>query len=106
MDEALVQQMLDELLSSLEPLEARSVALLQFIKARGIATDEELAPFLEQAGNTSNVRWRAMRMRMAALLSSAMKPSEQPVETVVTKEASGSPRQSKSKKESAENSDS
>jgi hypothetical protein len=76
MDEAIVKQIFDELLSSLEPLEARSAALLQFVKDKGIATEEELAPYLEQAGNASNVRWRAVRVRTAALIASAMKPSE------------------------------
>src|SRR5579864_1737360 len=71
MDEAIVQQIIDELLSSLEPLETQNAALLQFLKAKGIATDEELAPFLDQAGNASNIRWRAVRVRTAALISSA-----------------------------------
>jgi hypothetical protein len=80
MDEATVQQIVDELLRSLEPLDARSAALMEFIKARGIASQEELAPFLEQAGNASNVRWRAMRVRTAALISHAMKAAESPAE--------------------------
>jgi hypothetical protein len=77
MDESIVHQILDELVSSLEPLEAQNAALLQFLKEKGMATDEELAPYLEQAGNASNVRWRAFRARTAALISSAMKPSEE-----------------------------
>ncbi len=81
MNEEIVQQILAELLSALEPLETQSEALAQFLKAKGIATDEELAPFLEQAGNRSNIRWRAVRVRTAALISSAMKPAEQSVET-------------------------
>lgn len=85
MDERIVQQIVDELLSSLEPLETQNAALLQFLKAKGLATDEELAPFLEQAANTSNVRWRAVRVRTAALISSAMKPAEQSVETASAK---------------------
>ena len=56
MDEEILQQIFDELLSSFEPLETQTAALVQFLKAKGIATDEELAPFLEQAGNASNVR--------------------------------------------------
>jgi hypothetical protein len=81
MDEKIVQQIFDELLSSLEPLDTQSAALLQFLKAKGIASDEELAPYFEQAGNTSNVRWRAARVRIGGLISSAMKPAEQPAET-------------------------
>jgi hypothetical protein len=78
MDEAILQQIFDELFSALEPLETQNAALLQFLKAKSIATDEELAPYLEQAGNASNVRWRGVRVRTAALISSALKPPEQP----------------------------
>ena len=80
MDEQLIHQIFDELLASLEPLETQNSALLQFLKAKGIATDEELAPFLEQAGNTANIRWRAVRVRTNALLNSALKPAEQSTE--------------------------
>jgi hypothetical protein len=76
MDEAIIKQIFDELLASLEPLEAQSTALLQFVKDQGIATDEQLAPYLEQAGNISNIRWRAARVRTAALISSALKPAQ------------------------------
>jgi hypothetical protein len=76
MDEEILQQIFDELLSSFEPLETQTAALVQFLKAKGIATDKELAPFLEQAGNASNVRWRAARVRIRSLISSAMKPAE------------------------------
>jgi hypothetical protein len=80
MEEELVQQILDELLSTFEPLDTQCAALLQFVKAKGIATDEELKPFLEQAGNASNVRWLATRVRLRSLISSAMKTTEQPME--------------------------
>jgi hypothetical protein len=76
MDEEILKQVFDELFSTLEPLETQSAALLQFMKAKGIATDEELAPFLEAAGNASNVRGRAARLRTAALISSALKPAQ------------------------------
>jgi hypothetical protein len=76
MNQEIVKQIVDEILSSLEPLETQSTALLQFLKAKGLATDEELAPFLDQAANTANVRWRAVRVRAAALLTNAMKPTE------------------------------
>lgn len=84
MDEEIVQQILDELFSSLEPLDTQSSALLQFLNAKGIATDEELKPFLEQAGNASSVRWRAARVRIGALISSAMRSANQNRETQTT----------------------
>ena len=80
MDEQIIQDILTEVFSSLEPLDAQTSAILQFLKAKGLATDEELAPFLEQAGNASNVRWLAARVRIASLLSSALKPAEKPEE--------------------------
>jgi hypothetical protein len=61
--------------------DTQNTALLQFLKAKGIATDEELAPFLEQAGNASNVKWLAARVRIRSLISSAMKPAEEHAET-------------------------
>ncbi len=72
MDEQIVQEIVDEFFSSLEPLDTQSAALVQFLKAKGIASDEELAPFLEQAGNASNVRWLAARVRIKSLISSAL----------------------------------
>jgi len=57
MDVHLGQELLDELGSSLESMETQQGALLQFLKDKGIVNDEELAPYLIQAGNASNVRW-------------------------------------------------
>jgi hypothetical protein len=76
MDEKIVQEMLHELISSLEALETQNTAVLKFLKDKGIARDEELAPYLEQAGNASGVRWLGVRVRMDHLLSSAMKTAE------------------------------
>src|ERR1700688_2318057 len=86
MDEQIIQDILTEVFSSLEPLDAQTSAILQFLKAKGLATDDELAPFLEQAGNASNVRWLAARVRIASLLSSALKPTEKPAEKPREKE--------------------
>ena len=77
MDENLVQEILDALFSSLEGLETRTVAILQFMKDKGLTTEEELAPHLEQAANASNVRWRAARVRINHLLSYPQKPPEE-----------------------------
>jgi hypothetical protein len=66
------------MLASLEELETKATATLQYLKDKGHATDKDLAPYFEQAGNASNVRWRAARLRMMSLLSSAMKSAEEP----------------------------
>ena len=80
MDSDAVDQVLDELIPFLETLETQSSAVLLFLKAKGMATDEELTPYLEQAGNMSSVRWRAARVRMKSVFSSAIKTAEQEVQ--------------------------
>src|ERR1700692_3846287 len=76
MDPKITEEILNDLIPSLEALEMKSAAVLEFLKKEGIATDEKLAPYLEQAASASNVRWRAVRVRMERLLSSVEKESE------------------------------
>jgi hypothetical protein len=68
-------EIFDHLFSLLEAQETQSAAILQLIKDKGIASNSELAPYLDQAGNASSVRWRAARVRINYLLSST-KPAE------------------------------
>ncbi len=75
MDSKIAAEILDDLIPALESLEAKSEAALQFLKKEGIASDEKLAPFLEQAASASSVRWMAVRVRMERLLS-ALEKSE------------------------------
>src|ERR1700688_1572867 len=70
-----IKEILDELFSLLETLETQSLALTQFLKDQGIATEEKLAPYLDRAGNASSVKWRAARARMQYLLSPVPKPA-------------------------------
>jgi hypothetical protein len=94
MDDKLAQQLLDELLPSLEALDTQSAAVLQFLKSKKIASDEGLAPFLEKAANASSVRWRAARLRVEYLLSSAAKAQEPSEE-----KSSGTPQQNQQPKQ-------
>jgi hypothetical protein len=77
LDEKIVQEILNTLFASLEALDTQSTAILQFLKDKGIASEEELASHLKQAGRGSNVRWLAVRLRMDYLLSSAIRATEQ-----------------------------
>src|SRR5712672_2953961 len=73
-----LKEVLSELFALLEAQETNSAALLQLLKDRGIASDEKLSTYLDQAGRASNVKWRAARMRMEYLLTPIQK---EPAET-------------------------
>jgi hypothetical protein len=68
-DTASIKEVFNELFDHLERLETQSAAILQFLKEKKRVTDKQLAPYLEQAGNASNVKWRAARVRIERLLS-------------------------------------
>lgn len=76
MNENIMQEIVHELFSSLEALETQSAAILQFLKDKGLADEKELAPYLEQSGNASSVRWRGARVRIDHLISSAIAAAE------------------------------
>ena len=76
MNEDAAKEILVELFASLEASETQSGAIVQFLKAKGIASDEVLAPYFEEAGKASSVRWLAARARMEHLLTSALKNEE------------------------------
>ena len=80
MDEEITQKLLHELFPHLEAMETRIDGILQFLKDKGIATDEQLAPYLEEAGKASYVKWLATRLRVEHLLSLLMKEVEKPKE--------------------------
>lgn len=68
-----LKEVLSELFALLETQETNSAAVLQLLKDQGIASDEKLATYLDQAGNASNVKWRAARLRMEYLLTPIQK---------------------------------
>lgn len=70
-------QVFTDLLSYFESLEAQTGAILQFLKEKGIASEEQLAPYLEQAGSAASVKWRAVRVRMEHLFALSKRTSEE-----------------------------
>ena len=52
-----LKEIFDELFGLLEPLETQSMALTQFLRDEKIGNDKKLAPYLEQVGNASSVKW-------------------------------------------------
>lgn len=104
MDENATDEVLNELFSALESAETQSGAILQFLKDKNLATDEDLAPYLQQAGNASSVRWMAARVRIRSLLASAIRNAEQEIDTKVEKavhKKDETPRQQKQPVEQA-----
>jgi hypothetical protein len=63
----LAQELLNELGASLENLETQHAALFQFLRDKGILTDDQITPYLEEAGKASSVRWRAAHIRLESL---------------------------------------
>jgi hypothetical protein len=91
-DQNVTDYLLQELLPAFEDLDAQSAAILSFLKDRGIATDEALKPYLEQAGMASSVKWRAVRARLAHLLAPPPKAA-----TEVAKKEPETPKEEASK---------
>ena len=83
MDNDTIKKLLDEFYPQLEDLDTQCSAIRQFLKDERQITEGQLAPYLEQAGKGSSVKWLANRLRVEQLLSSAMKEAEKPGEQVV-----------------------
>jgi hypothetical protein len=95
-----MKEVLDDLFTLLETLETQNIAVLQFLKDQGMATEETFAPYLERAGAASSVKWRAARARMTFLLAPAPKKSSEPEKASKDKEAG--PKEAKTKNVTAE----
>lgn len=80
MNVELAQELVNQLGLSLENLETQHAALFLFLKDQGVVTDEQLAPYLIQAGKSSGVRWRAARIRLDSLISAEKSKEEDTAE--------------------------
>jgi len=74
---AITDEILEELSSALQRVEAQSTAILELIKEKGMVKEDELAPYLQRANEASSVRWRATRVRIGHLLSGLEKREQQ-----------------------------
>jgi hypothetical protein len=77
MNSEVVDEILEELSSTMERVETQSAAVLEFMRDKGIAKDDELAPYVERAAAASSVRWRATRVRLAHLFAGLEKSERQ-----------------------------
>jgi hypothetical protein len=90
-DDKVAQLILDELFSSLEVLETQTAAVLQFLKEKAGSSDEQLAPYLEQAGKASSIKRRAARVRIDYLISSITNQPQKALERDATQGEKKSP---------------
>src|SRR5438874_7816183 len=90
MNSEIADEILEELSSTLQRLDTQSAALLEFVRDKSIAKDDELAPYLERAAAASAVRWRATRVRMAHLFASAEKTEQQAASAMQEKDRDNS----------------
>jgi hypothetical protein len=103
MDGNPAQQAFKELLPYLETLETQTAAILQLLKDKGLTTDEQFASYLEQAGNISNVKWLAARLRIDRLLSSVDKHNEEDARKTEASSGQASAVQENSTRDSEQN---
>ena len=100
------KEVLSDLFPYLESLETQCAAIMAFLKEKGIATDEQLAPYVEQAKDASNVKWQAARVRMEHLFAAAPELAAKPFNNLPEKAAdSRVSKQNKGKDESSASGD-
>lgn len=78
--EKITKEIIDDLFSNLETIDAQSAAVLRFLKEKGITTEKDFAPYLQQASDAAGVRWLATRVRLERLLSYAISDVEKTAE--------------------------
>ena len=97
-----IAEIFDEMFTLMQDLEARSVALFEYMQEQGGVTDEKLAPYLDRAAGAADVRWRAARARMEHLLAPKPKSSTDVAKDDKSKSASQSQPQERGKDTNSE----
>jgi uncharacterized protein YdiU (UPF0061 family) len=93
--EEAVKELVNDLLQTLQAEDSRGVAILRLLKDKGIVSDDELAPYLEQAANASSVKERAARVRFEHLIASAIKGVRELAQQTAAKVVEEGPAQRK-----------
>jgi hypothetical protein len=87
--EKIIDEILDDFASTFQASETRSLAIERFLKNKKIASEDELKPFLEEAGNASEIEWRATRLRLHHLFMSAIDAVQEAAQESARKAAAG-----------------
>jgi len=110
MDAKDLKEIFHEFIDSMEKMDTQNSAISQFLKDKGGIDPKDLAPYLEQAGNASGVRWLGVRVRIDHLLSSAIQSeedekaeAEKAKEAAPNKDAKGEPEGKESQREATPN---
>jgi trichohyalin len=96
---AQIQEVFNELFIHLEKLETMSEGILLYLKEKKRVTDKQLSPYMEQAGNASNVKWRAARVRVERLLTAKDEESKAAASVNIRPEIAKAEQEQGAKKE-------
>lgn len=83
--EQIFKELIDDLVPRLEAAESQATMMLQLLKDKRIVSDDELAPYLQQAANASSVKGQAARLRFQHLADSAIKRIQQAAQETAIK---------------------
>ena len=85
--EQILGELLDEIMPTIQAADSTGAAIVRVLKDKKIVSEDELAPYLEQAANASSVKQRAARLRVERLFTSAMKSLQNAAENSARKVA-------------------
>src|ERR1700753_2998924 len=85
MDENVIDELLDSILSPLASAETQSAALLLLLRETNTVSEQQIAAATEQASNATEIKMRATRLRLKRILTAAIshfekqhQPKEEP----------------------------
>ena len=76
MDENVIDEFLESILSALASAETQSAALLQVLRETKNVSEEQLTKAMDQASNATEIKMRATRLRLKRILTAAISELE------------------------------